>query len=122
MNTNKVAVVSSDGINLDLHFGEANDFIIYELKDGIYKKSDIRAIPPKNIHPNKEGGRIGGCCFRDEEQLEKIAEIISDCEYLLINKIGNHPSRILQRQDVFILETNGTINERLKKLAEYNKK
>ena len=41
----KVAVASSDGKNIDLHFGQAKSFLIYEFKDGKFDFSEKREVP-----------------------------------------------------------------------------
>ena len=38
----KVAIASSDGINIDLHFGQAESFLIYELKAGKFELTEKR--------------------------------------------------------------------------------
>ena len=49
MSSTKVAVVSSDGQNIDLHFGQAKDFLIYELKDGAFVLSEKRELPAAGV-------------------------------------------------------------------------
>ena len=117
----RIAVVSSNGIDVDLHFGQAKEFIIYEIKENKIEKIDVRPIPAKDIHPAQEGGRSGGCCFHNDALIEKMAEIINDCGYLLIEKIGNHPSRLLQREGIYILEKQGKIDELLENISLYFK-
>ena len=120
MDTIRIAVVSSNGIDVDLHFGQAKEFIIYEIgKDGSANKLEIRPIPEKTIHPAQEGGRSGGCCFHDDGKIEDMAKTISDCGYLLIEKIGNHPGRLLQREGIYVLEKSGNIEELLGKISQY---
>ena len=41
----KVAVTSSDGLNINLHFGQAKSFLIYELKDNKFTLSEKREVP-----------------------------------------------------------------------------
>ena len=37
----KIAIASSDGINLDIHFGAAQSFLIYAVKDDFLHKKAI---------------------------------------------------------------------------------
>lgn len=40
----KIAVASSDGLQIDETFGAAKSFIIYEVADGIYRKLEERTF------------------------------------------------------------------------------
>lgn len=40
----KVAIASSDGVNIDLHFGQAETFLIYELKNGKFELTEKREL------------------------------------------------------------------------------
>ena len=58
----KVAIASTDGINVDAHFGGASSFLIYEVNaDGSYENKEVRIVPGSNrdissdsIIPSKE--------------------------------------------------------------------
>ena len=41
----KVAIATSDGLNIDLHFGQAKFFLLYEFKDGKFELSEKREVP-----------------------------------------------------------------------------
>ena len=41
----KVAIATSDGLNIDLHFGQAKSFLLYEFKDGKFELSEKREVP-----------------------------------------------------------------------------
>ncbi len=61
MSSTKVAVVSSDGQNIDLHFGQAKDFLIYELKDGAFVLSEKRELPAAGVSGTvNASGTAGG--------------------------------------------------------------
>ena len=68
----KVAVASSDGLNIDLPFGQAKSFFIYELKDKKFEFTEKREVPdtsnepalPESSSPQVFGGGCGsgfGC-------------------------------------------------------------
>ena len=50
----KIAVASSNGKIIDLHFGDADRFIIFELKDGEGEFSEIREKNGMNIDNHQE--------------------------------------------------------------------
>ena len=41
----KVAIASSDGKNVDLHFGKAKDFLVYELNSSSFSFLEKRKVP-----------------------------------------------------------------------------
>ena len=41
----KVAIASSDSLNVDLHFGQAKSFLIYELKESKFVLTEKREFP-----------------------------------------------------------------------------
>ena len=40
----KVAIASSDGLKIDLHFGQAKEFFIYELQKGVFVQIERREL------------------------------------------------------------------------------
>ena len=64
----KVAIASTDGINVDAHFGSASSFLIYEVDaDGSYENIEKRIVPgtdkdiskDSNIHSKEAGNSCG---------------------------------------------------------------
>lgn len=74
----KIAVASTDGKLVDLHFGDADRFLIYEIEDGEGKFHEIRekTAMPLNNH---------------QERWVASIDLINDCKAVLCNKIGNEP-------------------------------
>lgn len=50
----KIAVASSDGIHIDETFGSAKEFLIYEVTDEVYVKSEVRAAEQENPGADKD--------------------------------------------------------------------
>ncbi len=76
-----VAVVSSNGIDVDLHLGQAIRFLIYgPREDGLACLLEIRDAP----EPRSGGSRW-----------QKVAEVLQDCSILLVAAAGETPRRIL---------------------------
>jgi predicted Fe-Mo cluster-binding NifX family protein len=69
----KVAIASSDGVNIDLHFGQAEAFLIYELKNGKFELTEKRELPEQvengagepgaslGNESTREDAAFGGC-------------------------------------------------------------
>lgn len=56
----KVAIASSDGLNIDLHFGQAKSFLIYELKGSKFELTEKREVPPQSDTPVVSTGSTTG--------------------------------------------------------------
>lgn len=65
----KVAIASSDGINIDLHFGKAEAFLIYELKNGKFELTEKRELPERL----ESGAELSGENLRKENPDEDAA-------------------------------------------------
>lgn len=99
----KIAITSSDGKNVDRHFGRATKFYIYELV----------APVPRFIEQRKT---IGYCSEEDNHnynpnKLQLVYEKIKDCEILCTAKIGNVPAAQLQEKGINIIEFEGKLDE-----------
>ncbi|MGA2141102.1 MAG: NifB/NifX family molybdenum-iron cluster-binding protein [Brevinematales bacterium] len=111
----KVAVTSLDGNSIDAHFGHAESFLIIDVEEesGIWKKSEIRSTGT--------GGQ-GESAGHDDAHLDRIAELIGDCSFLLTEKIGMKPYRILQKKGITSLESPRDLSGALVKLNRYYRK
>ncbi len=80
----KIAVASTDGKLVDLHFGDANRFLIYKIEEGEGKFHEIRekTVMPLNNH---------------QERWVASIDLINDCKAVLCNKIGNEPTIELRK-------------------------
>ena len=59
----KIAVATSDGVNVDLHFGSARSFDIYTVDDTDFLKIETRDVPTSDdqvlLSTNNVGGETG---------------------------------------------------------------
>jgi predicted Fe-Mo cluster-binding NifX family protein len=121
----KIAVTSSDGTNIDQHFGQALNFRIFLVDEetGEAAGLEIRAVkkteaPPENDPPACGCGGHG----RNEPYLEQVAAELGDCRYLLTAKIGPRPQAVLERHGLTALAHNGAINPAIDKLNRYHQR
>jgi len=90
-----VAVVSSDGIDVDLHLGEAIRMLIYgPREDGLACLLESRPAP----EPGGGGSRW-----------EALAGVLPDCFALLAASAGDNPRKILGQHGIKVLITDDTI-------------
>jgi predicted Fe-Mo cluster-binding NifX family protein len=80
----KIAVASTDGKVIDLHFGDANRFLIFEIEDG---EGNFQEMREKTPLPLKE---------HTERWIASI-DLINDCKAVLCSKIGKEPTIELRK-------------------------
>jgi len=118
-----VAVGTDNGITSDVRFSElrridiyrydeeSNSFVFFEQRDirGSYREKEC----DKKCEPGS-----GRKCL-DEGFLKELAELIGDCEYLILETIGVKASRVMLRNGISVLEKGGEIYESLLLLSLY---
>ncbi len=140
----KVAIASSDGLNIDLHFGQAKSFLIYELKGSKFELTEKRELPVlenESTSPDAAtelnfgggcggggfgcgsgggcGGSGGGCGGGAGGPLAPAVELLLDCRSVVAAQIGQGTGRQLQRKAISVFDIELPINEALEKLAAY---
>ena len=136
----KVAIASSDGLNIDLHFGQAKEFIIYEAQNGVFVQTERRTVPelPGAEAPAATeevlgggcgsgcgsgcGGGGGGCGGGASGPLAPAVELLLDCRAVVAAQIGQNMGRQLQRNAISVFDIELPVSEALEKLAAYYKK
>lgn len=84
----RVAVASSDGIVVNQHFGRADTFYIYDLKEG------IRLIEKRKGRPFCHGG------IHEEQDLQDAVDLLADCEKVFVLQIGRGAEQVLLERNV----------------------
>ncbi|AEV68894.1 nitrogenase cofactor biosynthesis protein NifB [Acetivibrio clariflavus] len=99
----KVAVSTSDGININQHFGSAEDFWIYQVfKDGSYNLIEVRKTGQINNNSDVH------------ERVRSKAELLMDVETVLAEQIGRYAEDILNRRGIKAFALSGSIDKALK--------
>lgn len=105
----RIGIASSDGIVVNQHFGRADRFFIMDVnEDG---GSDL--LETRKVIPVCEGGN------HDEQKLKDVADKLSDCQYILVSRIGPGAENALQQRDIGVFEIPGMIEEVIKKISAY---
>ncbi|WP_162604581.1 NifB/NifX family molybdenum-iron cluster-binding protein [Geomonas edaphica] len=91
----RVALATSDGTSVDLHFGRADRFAIYRLVDDGWEHLEDRLNQPACAGGEHADG-----------QLEQTAEVISDCRGVAVALIGVTAMDVLLSRRIipFVLE------------------
>ncbi|WP_196590445.1 NifB/NifX family molybdenum-iron cluster-binding protein [Pectinatus frisingensis] len=108
----KIATASSNGQQVDRHFGHAGTFYITEvLDDGTYFFLEKRIVESPCRH-GKHDSRI----------MQKVIEKIADCKYVLCEAVGSGAAAILAQKHITPLETDNMINKAIGCIILYDKR
>lgn len=72
--THRIAIASSNGRNIDLHFGKAQQFYIYDINETDYRFVEIRKSQMILNH--------------DANEFDRAVENIKDCLAVFVSRIG----------------------------------
>ncbi len=87
----RVAAASSDGVTVNLHFGEAQEFYIYDLNPEGWKFVERRDI--KRVF-----GHIPA-------EFDKVRLMLNDCEAILVSRIGPAAAEYLLVKGLRVFQT-----------------
>jgi MoaA/NifB/PqqE/SkfB family radical SAM enzyme len=105
----RFAVCSKDGSLINQHFGHAEQFFIYDYKDGEAKFVETRAVEKYCKGPEQD---------EEDQKILEMVKTIDDCDTLLCMRIGAHPSRILNDKGIRVVTTYDRIEDGLRAAAE----
>ncbi|MBQ4186016.1 MAG: hypothetical protein II657_06600 [Clostridiales bacterium] len=133
-----IAFGSSNGINVDLKFGETEKFYIYRVDGQDLEFLEIRHVAPsdpsaKAPAPASEasscgtGGSCGngsGCggngqgCGGGTEVLGKVA-LIEDCRAVVCKKIGFQAQKQFEKKAISVFDIEVSVEDALDKISSY---
>ncbi len=88
----QIAVATKSGRMVDQHFGQASQFYIYQYKNGNAMFKEKRTV---NRYCN--GQEV---CDSNEDKMENIIEVISDCKAVIAMRIGDSPKQKLKDKGI----------------------
>lgn len=141
----KVAIASSDGLNIDLHFGQAKSFLIYELKEKKFELTETRQVPAAtsdststeipSVQDFGSGGSCGGggfgcgsgagcgsgggCGGGALGPLAPSVELLLDCKAVIAAQIGQNMRRQFAKNAISVFDIELPVIQALEKLAAY---
>ncbi|MBR4215712.1 MAG: hypothetical protein IKR94_10370 [Bacteroidales bacterium] len=125
----KIAVATSDGVNVDLHFGSTNVFSIYKAEGENFDFLESRRVINSDNDPKKgcNCGEGGGCgngssntCGGGEKS--EAVELLSDCRAVVCAKIGRNILKQLELRAISTFDVSIPVNEALEKIVTYYNK
>jgi len=106
----RFAVASKSGMLVDSHFGQVSELYIYEYKDGEAKYIEKRQIN-KYCNGSDE-------CDEVEDKISLIISSISDCDGVIVMRIGEAPKKKLKDKNIRVFATYDRIETAVKVAAE----
>lgn len=110
MDSMKIAIASSDGIVVNNHFGRARSFYIYQVQSEKIIFLETRQVSP-----------VCDCGNHDEIKLNENLSRVSDCDYLLVSRIGDGARIAAANMGIDAYEIPGIIENSINKLIQYIK-
>lgn len=109
-NKHKLAIATKTGINIDEHFGHANEFYIYSYDDRGAKFVEKRIVD-KYCTGVEE-------CEEHDDKISKILKVIEDCDFVLAMRAGIEPIKRLKEKGIEVIQTYESIEEGIDKLVK----
>jgi nitrogen fixation protein NifX len=107
----KIAVASTDGKVVNQHFGRADQFYIIEVnEEDKFEPIELRKLPPIC-----QGGD------HDEAAMQRNVKLLSDCEFVLVSRIGHIAENALNQQGISVYIIPDIIENAVAKLISYVK-
>jgi predicted Fe-Mo cluster-binding NifX family protein len=100
----KIALASSDGIKVNLHFGKAFKFSIYELEG-----NKLNFLETREVEKNPE----------EKHQWDKSLRIIRDCKVVICVQAGIKARLGLKKAGIELLEDEGPLDEVLERYLKH---
>ncbi len=132
-----IAVATSDAKVVDLGFGAAKVFHIYEVEGTEYKEKEYREFTEEETAEQAAegcgqdgqgsgcggqtagcGGNSGGGCGGAGGASKKV-ELIADCRSLVCQKIGFQAQKQLEKKAIAGFDVDCSVDEALAKIAAY---
>jgi MoaA/NifB/PqqE/SkfB family radical SAM enzyme len=106
----RFAVASKDGYLVDMHFGHATAFHIFEYSEGQATFSEYREIP--RYCSGAEG------CRDHDETMNTVLSVLEDCTGVIAVRIGERPRAILAEKGIRFFMTYDYISSAVRAAAE----
>lgn len=106
----RFAVASKNGNLVDLHFGQAKEFYIYEYKEGETNLLEVRSVD-KYCSGSSE-------CQEETDKIERMLISVKDCQGVLSMRIGEAPKKKLREKGIKVITTYDRVADAVKKAAQ----
>ncbi|KAA6300568.1 MAG: FeMo cofactor biosynthesis protein NifB [Candidatus Ordinivivax streblomastigis] len=95
----RIAIASNNGESINQHFGQARNFLIYEIgAEGVNFIEDREVSPPQ------------GEAAHSEEYLESIVHLLEDCAAIFVLRIGARSAKYLLLHNIKVFEVDFSLH------------
>ncbi|MBI5343013.1 MAG: hypothetical protein HZB63_06845, partial [Deltaproteobacteria bacterium] len=102
----RFAVASGNGYLVDLHFGHADDLLIYDATS-----SAVRFVERREVRKYCGGKER---CEDPGERMINVLDMLSDCHALLAIRIGDAPRRAFEAKGILVVMTCNRIEDAIR--------
>lgn len=134
----KIAIGSSDGINVDLKFGEVSKFLIYEVdgdaklvEERVVEANETEAQVTNQAEQSQKCGDKSGCgsgcggqgngCGGPSDVVSKVS-LIEDCRCVVCKKIGFQAQKQFEKKAISVFDVECSVKQALEKISFYYSK
>ncbi|KZX15959.1 NifB/NifX family molybdenum-iron cluster-binding protein [Methanobrevibacter filiformis] len=104
----KIAVASTDGNVVDLHFGDTNQFFIFNIKSNENEFEEIRKKTDITLEDHTERWRSS-------------IDLIDDCKAVICRKIGKEPHIELRKMGIKAISLDCKVKDAVKECSKHLK-
>jgi predicted Fe-Mo cluster-binding NifX family protein len=124
----KIALTSSNGLDIDLHFGHTRLFTILQVEEdsGAWEFLEQRILRSEVSQARPDAApSCGGCGSGQGHQdghIQSVIKILAGCTYMLTVKIGPRPQAVLKQAGITALESPQDISRAVQQLNVYHQR
>lgn len=102
----RIAVASSDGVNVDLHFARASQFYIYDIRDSGFEFIELR--------------KCNAAFGHNQNEFDKTLEKLEGCKAVIVNRVGTGALQFLAARGFRVFEAPYPVKDVLNKIVNKN--
>jgi nitrogen fixation protein NifX len=103
----RIAIASSNGESVDQHFGQADNFLIYDVGD-----KEVAFVEDREVSIEQEYSH------HSDEYLAQLVELLSDCSAVFVLKIGVRSYKYLYERNINSFEVDFPLHHIFKTLLK----
>ena len=107
----RVAIASTDGETVNIHYGKSELFYIYIVDDD----EGYDLLESRSVTPVCQEGK------HDKNAMDIHVQQFTDCKYVIASRIGDGAIQSLTAQGITAMELPGSIDDAILKVWKYNR-
>ena len=107
----RIAIASTDGETVNIHYGKSEIFYIYIVDDD----EGYDLLEKRSVTPVCQEG------FHDKAAMDTHVQQFKDCKYVVASRIGSGAIQSLTAAGITAMELPGSIDDAILKVWKYNR-